>query len=162
MKMIRTSWIRRLALSLIIIGTPVIGGSQTFNDAGFVSELVTSLSPFTVMGVTWAPDGRMFIWTKNGIVRVFKDGVLLPIPFIDLSSEVNTFDDRGMWGLVFHPDFANNGYVYLSYVFEERGNPNDSNPKTSRVVRVTANPANLDVALAGSSRVILGSIGTQR
>ena len=37
-----------------------------------------------------------------------------------LSAKVNTFDDRGFWGLAFHPNFASNGYVYMTYVFEER------------------------------------------
>ena len=121
---------------------------------------MTTLAPFTVVGQRFAPDGRLFIWQKNGVVRVIKQGVLLPTPFIDLSSKVNTFDDRGMWGLAFHPDFTSNGYVYMSYPLESGGNPNDSGPKTSRVVRVRADPANPDVALAGSETVILGSIGT--
>src|SRR5262245_43175045 len=116
--------IRSLGLILGILGIPTIGYSQTFNDPGFASELVTSVGAFKPVGVTWAPDGRMFIWTKNGTVRVFKNGVLLSTPFIDLSSQVNTFDDRGMWGLTLHPDFANNGYVYLSYTFEGGSDPN--------------------------------------
>ena len=90
--------------------------------------------------MAWAPDGRLFVWQKNGIVRVIKQGVLLPTPFIDLSAKVNTFDDRGFWGLAFHPNFASNGYVYMTYVFEGGGNPNDQSAKTSRLTRVTANP----------------------
>ena len=134
--------------------------AETFNDTGFASELVATVAPFTLVGMAWAPDGRLFVWQKNGVVRVIKQGVLLPTPFLDFSAKVNTFDDRGMWGLAFHPDFANNGFVYLTYVFEEGSDPNDSNPKTARFTRVTADPANPDVALAGSETVILGSIGT--
>ena len=70
----------------------------------------------------------MFVWQKNGVVRVIKNGQLLPTPFIDLSAKVNTFDDRGFWGLAFDPQFATNGYVYLSYTFENAGNPNSSAP----------------------------------
>ena len=135
------------------------GAAQTFNDPGFVSEVVATLPPFTVVGIAWAPDGRLFVWQKNGVVRVIKQGVLLPTPFIDLSAKVNTFDDRGFWGLAFHPDFANNGYVYMSYTFEHAGNPNDSNPRTSRLTRVTASTTNPDIAVPGSEVVILGSIG---
>src|SRR5258707_2410807 len=103
---------------------------------------------------------RLLLEKKKGVVRVIRQGVLLPTPFLDFSAKVNTFDDRGMWGLAFHPDFANYGLVYLTYVFEEGGNPNDTGPKTARFTRVTADPANPDVALAGSEVVILGSIGT--
>ena len=84
---------------------------------------------------------------------------LLPTPFIDLSAKVNTFDDRGFWGFAFDPDFATNGYVYMTYTFENAGNPNGTGPRTSRLTRVTANPANPDVALAGTETVILGSVG---
>ena len=45
-------------------------------------------------------------------------------------------------------------------MFENTGNPNDSGAKTSRFTRVTANPANPDVALPGSETIILGSVGT--
>ena len=90
---------------------------------------MTTLAPFTVVGQRFAPDGRLFIWQKNGVVRVIKQGVLLPTPFIDLSSKVNTFDDRGMWGLAFHPDFASNGYVYMSYPLETRRQPERLRPE---------------------------------
>ena len=47
--------------------------------------------------MAFAPDGRMFVWQKNGVVRVIKNGQPPPTPFIDLSAKVNTFDDRGFW-----------------------------------------------------------------
>src|SRR5882672_5124992 len=133
--------------------------AQTFVDPNFTTEVLATVAPFTLVGMAWAPDGRLFVWQKNGVVRVIKNDVLLPAPFIDLSAKVNTFDDRGFWGLAFHPNFATNGFVYMTYTFENAGNPNDSSPKTSRLVRVNADPANPDVALAGSETVILGSVG---
>ena len=48
----------------------------------------------------------------------------------------------------------------MTYTFENAGNPNSSSPRTARLVRVTADPANPDVALPGSEQVILGSVGT--
>ena len=132
----------------------------TFAAPEFTTEVVATLSPFSVVGMAWAPDGRLFVWQKNGIVRVIKQGVLLPTPFIDLSAKVNTFDDRGFWGLAFHPNFAGNGYVYLSYMFEGGGNPERPVRKTSRLTRVTANPSNPDVAMPGSEVIVLGTIGT--
>ena len=73
--------------------------------------------------MAFAPDGRLFVWQKNGIVRVIKNGQLLPTPFIDLSAKVNTYDDRGFWGLAFDPQFASNGYVYMTLHVRERGQP---------------------------------------
>jgi glucose/arabinose dehydrogenase/chitodextrinase len=154
---------RTLVALCLLVSVSVLaveqGAAETFNDPGFVSEVVATLPAFTMVGLAWAPDGRLFVWQKNGVVRVIKNGVLLPTPFIDLSAKVNTFDDRGFWGLAFHPDFANNGYVYMSYTFEHQGTPNDNNPRTTRLTRVTRNPANPDVALPNTEVVILGSIG---
>jgi glucose/arabinose dehydrogenase/chitodextrinase len=156
-------WVRTLVALCLLASVALLGAgestAETFNDPGFVSDVVATLPPFTVVGLAWAPDGRLFVWQKNGVVRVIKQGVLLPTPFIDLSANVNTVDDRGFWGLAFHPDFANNGYVYMSYAYEPFGNPNDVNPRTTRLTRVTANPANPDVALPNTEVVILGSLG---
>ena len=96
------------ALTMLSCVTPRQGAAETFSDPGFVSDLVVTFAPFTLVGMAWAPDGRLLVWQKNGVVRVVKDGGLLPTPFIDLSTNVNTFDDRGFWGLAFHPDFVNN------------------------------------------------------
>ncbi|HET9119245.1 MAG TPA: PQQ-dependent sugar dehydrogenase, partial [Solirubrobacterales bacterium] len=148
----------------VIAGTFVsvqdLAAADTFSDPGFATERIATLPPFTLVGMAFAPDGRLFVWEKNGIVRVIKNGQLLPTPFIDLSAKVNTFDDRGFWGLAFDPNFESNGRIYMSYTFESAGTPNSSAPRTARLVRVTADPANPDVALPGSEQVILGSVGT--
>ncbi|MBX3350865.1 MAG: PQQ-dependent sugar dehydrogenase, partial [Nitrospira sp.] len=129
--------------------------AQTFTDPGFSSEIVTTLPQFLPVGVTWASDGRMFIWQRNGVIRIYKNGQLLPTPFLDISANVNTFDDRGMLGLALHPNFAVNGYVYVIYVREDGGNPNDSSPKLERLSRFVANAQNPDVALPNSETVLM-------
>src|SRR5690606_29018367 len=98
----------------------------------------------------------MYIWQDNGMVRVFKDGALLAAPFIDLRGKVNTVNDRGLLGFALDPDFADNGYAYLLYTYEENGVPSDPKPKTSRLTRVTADPGNRHAAVPGSEVVILG------
>src|SRR6202008_626192 len=134
--------------------------ADTFTDSGFATETIATLPAYSLAGMAFAPDGRLFVWQKNGIVRIIKNGQLLPTPFINLSSKVNTFDDRGFWGFAFDPQFATNGRVYMTYTFESGGDTNSASPRTSRLVRVQADPSNPDVALAGSEVTILGSIGT--
>ncbi|HEX5090526.1 MAG TPA: LamG-like jellyroll fold domain-containing protein [Nocardioides sp.] len=143
-----------------LLSFPAPATADTFTDSGFATERVATLPPFTLVGMAFAPDGRMFVWQKNGVVRIVKDGQLLATPFIDLSAKVNTFDDRGFWGFAFDPQFTTNGRIYMTYTFENAGNSNSSAPRTARLVRVQADPANPDVALAGSETVILGSVGT--
>ena|GEM_PF-280925 len=140
-----------------LLSSPAQG--QTFADPRFGAETVVTLPAFTPVGVTFAPDGRMFIWQKNGIVRIYKDGALLGQPFIDISSKVNNFHDRGLLGFALDPDFATNGYAYLFYTYEDGSTPNNG-AKTAQLIRVTADPANPDVALPSSEVVLLGSITT--
>ncbi len=146
-----------LAGACLLAAAPAKG--QTFADPRFGAETVVTLPPFTPVGVTFAPDGRMFIWQKNGIVRVYKNGALLGDPFIDISTQVNNYQDRGLLGFALDPDFETNGYAYLFFTYEEGSTPNDG-AKTARLIRVTADPANPDVALAGSEVVLLGTVGT--
>jgi PKD repeat protein len=65
-------------------------------------------------------------------------------------------------GIALHPDFPNPAYVYLAYAYEpgEAAGHAESGARTARVIRVTANPDNLDQALPDSSVVLLGAGGT--
>ena len=150
-----------LAVPLLMTGVtiPCVHAQGTFTDPGFIAETVVHLPPFTAVGLAFAPDGRMFIWEKSGVVRIVKNGELLATPFIDISSRVNQVLDRGLLGLAIDVNFSSNGYVYLLYTFEEGENPNDSGPKTARLTRVTADPSDPDVSLPDSEVVLLGSIG---
>jgi glucose/arabinose dehydrogenase len=147
-----------LALTLLCLDATAPRAQIVFNDPGFFAETVTTLPPYTPVGVAFAPDGRLFIWQKPGIVRIFKNGALLTTPFLDIQTKVNHYQDRGLLGLALDPNFASNGYVYLLYTLETSGNTNDSGPKTSQLTRVRANPNNPDVMLSGSEVVIIGGI----
>lgn len=149
-----------LVLSLLIL-TPLVVRAQTFIDHGFVSETVTTMPPYDAVGLAFAPDGRIFIWQKTGVVRIFKNGVLLPTPFIDIHTRVNSFGDRGLLGLTLDPGYSSNGFVYLLYTYEAGSNPNSSAAKTARLTRVTASTSNPDIAQSGSEIVILGSVGNR-
>ena len=133
---------------------PPTAQAETFSAPEFTSEVVTTLPPFLPVGVTWASDGRMFIWQRNGVIRIYKNGQLLATPFLDISDNVNTFDDRGMLGLALHPNFMVNGYVYVIYVREDGGDTNDSSPKIARLSRFMADPQNPDVALSNSETIL--------
>src|SRR5438270_819420 len=73
--------------------------------------LATGLSGPTAMAM--APDGRIFVDLQQGDVRVFKDGSVLPTPFLHLN--VDSDGERGLLGVAFDPDFVNNQYVYFYY-----------------------------------------------
>ncbi|MEK7323916.1 MAG: PQQ-dependent sugar dehydrogenase, partial [Chloroflexota bacterium] len=127
---------------------------------GFTIETVVK-NLNSPVAVTWSPDGRMFIALKAGQVKVVYNGALLPTNFIDLSAQVNDFWDRGLLGIAIHPDFPAAPYVYLLYTYDPPGTTPDSKAeRVARLIRVSANPDNLNVALPGSEVVLLGANST--
>lgn len=63
--------------------------------------------------VTSSPDGsgRLFIVEQPGQVLIMENGNLLPVPFLDVASRMVVlmagYDERGLLGFAFHPDFNN-------------------------------------------------------
>ena len=140
-----------LLLTLLVRSAPAAAQDVLH---GFVDEpVVTGLT--VPVAFTTLPDGRILVAEKAGVVRVVRDGRLLPDAFIDLRAKVNDYWDRGLLGIAADPAFAQNGYVYLFYVHED--DPfTYSGSKTSRVVRVTAAG---DTASSASEVVLLGTLG---
>lgn len=121
---------------LILLGTLVLacGHAPPGRGAGEVeSTAPTTAEPSrvnfrveTVVGnlkvpwsIVWAPDGRMFFSERNGRVQTFQDGktkLLFTVPDVASSGE------GGLMSLALHPQFATNQFLYLSYVYEEKGN----------------------------------------
>lgn len=83
-----------------------------------LEAVVTGLNAPLAM-VQPAGDSRMFVIEQWGRVMIVKDGKLQGTPFLDIRSLVidrhPDFDERGLLGLAFHPDFATNGKFYVSY-----------------------------------------------
>ncbi len=74
-------------------------------------------------GLTNAGDGsgRLFIIEQAGLILILKDGAILPTPFLDLTQKVDCCGEKGLLGLVFHPNYIENGYFYVDYT-EKIGN----------------------------------------
>jgi glucose/arabinose dehydrogenase len=86
-----------------------------------------------------ANDGtkRRFIVEQVGRIRILMpDGTLLAEPFLDIQDKiiplVDAFDERGLLGLAFHPDYKNNGRFYVYYSTRMRRN-------TTRAFRLHGN-----------------------
>ncbi|HEY4107513.1 PQQ-dependent sugar dehydrogenase, partial [Puia sp.] len=74
------------------------------------------------------PDGthRLFVVDETGKIWIIgADGKKLATPFIDMTSKMVTlspnYDERGLLGLAFHPQFKTNGKFYLFYTAPPRG-----------------------------------------
>ena len=96
-----------------------------------------------------AGDGsnRLFIVEQRGRIRVYDQNTqtLQAGNFLDLSGRVTCCGERGLLGLVFHPDFASNGYFYVHYYSNGTGGLPNNNSVISRfTVAPGANTVNLN------------------
>ena len=80
----------------------------------FVTEIVP---PNIITDIVDPGDGRFFIATRDGRIQIsLPDGSVEPDLLLDISDRV--YDDgneMGLIGLTTHPNFAENGYIYVSY-----------------------------------------------
>jgi glucose/arabinose dehydrogenase len=70
------------------------------------------------IGITAANDGsgRLFVNERGGRIRVIgPGGNLRADPFVDLSGRILAGNERGLLGLAFHPDFADNRRLFVHY-----------------------------------------------
>jgi glucose/arabinose dehydrogenase len=133
---------RRLAFLLTVWMLTASAVSAATLPTRFTETLVADgLSNPTAMA--FAPDGRLFVAQQEGQLRVIKNGVLLPTPFLTLT--VNSAGERGLLGVAFDPAFATNQWVYVYYTASRPAIHN-------RVSRFTASG---DTAVPGSEAILL-------
>jgi glucose/arabinose dehydrogenase len=65
-------------------------------------------------GVDFLPDGRMLVTEKAGQLRIVEKGQLLPAPVAG-TPPVIANGQGGLLDVGVHPDYATNGWIYLSY-----------------------------------------------
>jgi len=110
--------------------------------SGFVDSPYVNV-PSGTTAMQFAPDGRLFVCEQTGKLRVVQNGNLLTTPF--LTVPVDATGERGLLGVAFDPNFAQNNFVYVYYTAKT---PTIHN----RVSRFTANG---NVAVAGSEVILL-------
>jgi glucose/arabinose dehydrogenase len=92
-----------------------------------------------------APDGRVFITEQAGRIRIVESGSLLPQPFLNITTRVDSRGERGLLGIAFDPDFLVNQWVYVFYTSKTPVIHN----------RVSRFKANGDTVLPASEDVLL-------
>ena len=111
----------------------------TFNEIAFMESLPGN-------------PNMLFVGERRGRIYIIPD-VNAATPtrelFVDLQATLtngsNNITLNGMGGIAFHPDFANNGYIYLSY---PRRN------QWSRVSRFTANPETFELVNNSTEQIL--------
>jgi glucose/arabinose dehydrogenase len=93
--------------------------------------------------------GRLFIIEKYGATRIYENGQLLDSPFLDIADLVDdSGNEMGLLGLAFHPDYEQNGFLYVNYTgrggntFISRFHATDSfaDPASEKILLVVNQP----------------------
>jgi len=94
---------------------------------------------------------RLFILEQPGRIRILQQGTLQPAPFLDIASRVKSGGERGLLGLAFHPQFRNNGRLFVNYTRQQDGattvaefrishDPNRALPNSEKILLVIPQP----------------------
>lgn len=116
--MTKKTWLGAAAISFGALTLPfsatnnaLAQGLPTFSLETISSEI---LMPW---GMVWLPDGDMLVTDRNGdIFRVSNGQVGEPLEGVPV---VHTNGQGGLLDIVLHPDYATNGWLYISYASEE-------------------------------------------
>src|SRR5687768_12465052 len=160
-----------LSKAVVVTASATLAGSSAA-EAAFPSIGLVPVSQNEIVapvGLVNAGDGsnRLFSVDQRGKIQIIQNGSLLPTPFLDIGPDLVSaragFDERGLLGLAFHPDYAvpnqagtGKFYVYYSGPVETvsatsdhfdvlaeytvSANPNVANPLSKRILLTNNHP----------------------
>lgn len=99
-------------------------------------------------------DTRLFIVEQRGVIKIQKNGAVLPTPFLDIDALIpdpSANDERGLLGLAFDPGYPTNGRFYVYYYslanqtvvarYLVSGDPDVANPLSASILFSVNQPA---------------------
>jgi glucose/arabinose dehydrogenase len=92
---------------------------------------------------------RIFVVERAGRIKVFPNSqtVQSTKTFLDITDRVTSGGEMGLLGLAFHPDYENNGYLFVNYTA--------SSPLMTRISRFTVSSTNPDSADKNSELILM-------
>ncbi|MGH7156538.1 MAG: PQQ-dependent sugar dehydrogenase [Candidatus Saccharimonadales bacterium] len=122
---------RKLTFFIIFLVLPILAVIKAPPSyalpPGFTKvQLANSTSLTNPVVFRFAPNGDIYIGEQCGAIKILRNGSVLPTPVMQVNAECN--GEQGLLGIELDPNFATNGYLYLSYT---------NNDGYSRLSRVT-------------------------
>src|SRR5262245_39678225 len=106
-------------------------------------------------GFALAPDGRIFVIEKAGVVKVVPAGGGTPSVYLDLRPEVDTTNGRGLLGIALSPNFGSDKRVFLLFT-QDMSPPQDNASATAGGTLISvAQGSNPNQANPGSRATLL-------
>ena len=112
---------RLVAAILTVLTLGIVVADQAFAEVT-VNLQVAAEGLTAPLNLVSPPDGtkRRFITEQIGVVKILMpDGKILEEPFLNIRHRIpklhQDFDERGLLGIAFHPDFKSNGRFFVAY-----------------------------------------------
>jgi glucose/arabinose dehydrogenase len=146
------------ATALLLVSNPGALAQDAFDHLEL--ELVADGFTSPLALVTAPGDARRFVVDQIGLVHILdEDGNVHDTPFLDVRDRLMTFrpgfDERGLLGLAFHPDYESNGLFYAHYSAPLRHGALAALNHTSHVSEFRVSEDDPNVADHASERVVL-------
>jgi glucose/arabinose dehydrogenase len=152
-----------LVLTLVsLIGIGSVQAQSNVGDPFTVGIELVAEGLTSPVALVPSPDGsgRLFIVDQTGLIQILMpDGTLSADPFLDIRDRIVSlnpfFDERGLLGLAFHPDYAANGRFFVYYSAPLRAGAPSGFNHTSHVSEFLVQAGNPDTADPTSERILL-------
>ena len=129
---------------------PVVAALAVWPSAAAAQVQLVPVGSFSSPRHVSAPAGdysRLFVVEGAGTVRLVKDGVVQPDPFLDISAQVEQGGEGGLLSMAFAPDYASSRRFYVFYTFND-GAAGPAPIRVEEYLRAAGNPALADATTA--------------
>jgi glucose/arabinose dehydrogenase len=170
-----SSWFTLSAPLLVLLtALLILPGCEKFEDfldhknkAGALDLKLIADGFTSPIGVVAVPDesDKLYVIDQIGKIWILDAaGSKLPVPFLNLSNEIvpldPAYDERGLLGLAFHPDYRNNGRIFVYYQLPPRAGgpapqPGPAWDNLSRISEFRVSAADPNLIDTGSEKIIL-------
>ena len=146
--------IMTLLMASCLCATALAAGVQPTVPTIVLQQFVTGLSSPVELQAPKDGSGRLFVVEQGGTIRIIQGGALLPDPFLDITSIIESGDEKGLLTMAFHPQYAQNGRFFVDYTRRVSGqlqsviaeyhvsstDPNKADPASGKEILVVDQP----------------------
>lgn len=147
------------SLMLAVVLAVVAGDRSVVRAAAVGLELVADGLVHPVTLTAPAGDPRLFVVEQTGRIRIIDgSGRLLEEPFLDIQDrlvDLEGFEERGLLGLAFDPEFAQNRRFYVYYSAPPPEDAADELDHRGRLSAFEVSDEDPDLADPDSERIVL-------
>jgi hypothetical protein len=123
-----------------------------YSQPGQLSIVNFSTGFNSPVDITHAGDDRIFVVEQDGKIYILnQQGQRTSTPFLNIDPRVNSgASERGLLGLAFHPNYAQNGYFFVNYTntagstvisrFSVTSNPDIADPNSEQILLTITQP----------------------